>query len=228
MKRVFLSLGLLLSVSLATVVFNACEGDDNSGKEQTEPDDSALTSDVGVVINGVKWATRNVDAPGTFAAKPEDAGMFYQWNRKIGWSATDPMINSNDEIDWDDTIPTGDAWEKANDPSPAGWRVPTLDEIKKLLDTENVTQVWTTENSKNGYRFIDKQSEKSIFLPAVGYRYYYHGRLYRAGSHGYYWSSMVNDGSNYDAYGLRFDSDDAYWLLWYRRGDGRLLRAVAE
>ena len=44
-----------------------------------------------VIINGVKWATCNVDAPGTFAAAPESAGMFYQWNRKIGWSATDPM-----------------------------------------------------------------------------------------------------------------------------------------
>ena len=40
-----------------------------------------------VVINGVRWATCNVDAPGNFAANPEDAGMFYQWNRKVGWSA---------------------------------------------------------------------------------------------------------------------------------------------
>ena len=38
----------------------------------------------GVVINGVRWATRNVDKPGTFAANPEDAGMLYQWNRKVG------------------------------------------------------------------------------------------------------------------------------------------------
>jgi len=42
--------------------------------------------DEGVVINGVKWATRNVDRPNTFAETPESAGMFYQWNDKIGWS----------------------------------------------------------------------------------------------------------------------------------------------
>ncbi|MCL2510946.1 MAG: hypothetical protein FWF09_02730 [Bacteroidales bacterium] len=42
----------------------------------------------------MKWAIWNVDKPGTFAAKPEDAGTFYQWNRKIGWSSTNPMVNS--------------------------------------------------------------------------------------------------------------------------------------
>jgi len=72
------------------------------------------TFDEGVIINGIKWATRNVDKPGTFAAKPEDAGMFYQWNRRVGWSATDPMINSNGGTDWDFAIPEGYRWEKKN------------------------------------------------------------------------------------------------------------------
>ena len=61
------------------------------------------TTDTGVVINGVKWATRNVDIPGTFAANPEDAGMFYQWNRKIGWTCGEPMINSNGGTMWDNS-----------------------------------------------------------------------------------------------------------------------------
>ena len=34
------------------------------------------------VINGVKWATCNVDAHGKFAATPESYGMLYQWGRK--------------------------------------------------------------------------------------------------------------------------------------------------
>ena len=62
----------------------------------------------GVIINEIIWATRNVDAPGTFAAKPEAPGMFYQWNRKVGWSASDPMINHNGEVEWDTSTPTGD------------------------------------------------------------------------------------------------------------------------
>lgn len=35
-------------------------------------------TDEGVEINGLIWATRNVDAPGTFAKNPEDYGMYYQ------------------------------------------------------------------------------------------------------------------------------------------------------
>ncbi len=44
------------------------------------------TSDIGVEINGITWATSNVDASGTFAQKPEDAGKLYQWNRSVAYS----------------------------------------------------------------------------------------------------------------------------------------------
>jgi len=75
-KKYFSSFWLLLIMSMATVAFNSCSKDDEDKKKDP------LTYDEGVVINGVKWATRNVAAPGTFAANPQDAGMFYQWNRK--------------------------------------------------------------------------------------------------------------------------------------------------
>ena len=39
----------------------------------------ATTCDEGVVINGVRWATRNVDVSGTFAQNPESAGGFFTW-----------------------------------------------------------------------------------------------------------------------------------------------------
>ena len=55
----------------------------------------SLVEDPGVLINGVRWATRNVDAPGTFTTAPENAGMLYQWNRRVGWSNSEPMVNSN-------------------------------------------------------------------------------------------------------------------------------------
>jgi len=43
---------------------------------QTEPEE------LGIVINGVKWATRNLAAHGKFVEKSEDYGALFQWGRK--------------------------------------------------------------------------------------------------------------------------------------------------
>jgi hypothetical protein len=37
--------------------------------------------EAGVIINGIKWATRNVAAHGKFVEKPEDLGALFQWGR---------------------------------------------------------------------------------------------------------------------------------------------------
>jgi hypothetical protein len=133
---------------MAVVSFNSCSS-------TPEP----------VLINGVRWAICNVDQPGTFAAKPEDSGMFYQWNRKKAWATTGDEVTG-----WDASTPTGDSWTKENDPSPAGYRVPTRNEIKALLDTDKVGSEWTTVNGVTGRKFTDKTTGNSIFLPAVGNR----------------------------------------------------------
>jgi uncharacterized protein (TIGR02145 family) len=146
---------------------------------------NSATTDVGVVINGVKWATRNVDNAGTFAANPESAGKFYQFNRKTAWTATVRYLDG-----WNNSEISGATWEKSNDPSPAGWRIPTLDEIVKLLDANKVSHEWTTVNGVKGRRFTDKTSGASIFLPASGYRSGGHGgSLEAVGDHGYFWST---------------------------------------
>ena len=120
----------------------------------------------GIRINDIIWAKTNVSTPDAFATKPEELGKLFQWNRKISWSATD-TIRTN----WNSSIPYGsDAWAKGNDPSPAGWHIPTSAEIKKLLDKAKVDNEWTTQNGVNGRKFTDKASQKSIFLPAAGYR----------------------------------------------------------
>lgn len=184
-----------------------------------------ISGDGWVLINGVKWATCNVDAPGTFAAAPESAGMFYQWNRKVAWSVTYPLQNSNGGTTWDDSTPSGTEWTKANDPSPAGYRVPTFEEIESLLNTTYVTNEWTTQNGVFGRKFTDKSNGNSIFLPAVGYRYGSNGTLSSAGGDGVYWSSTQYD--SYGAYYLYFGSSSADWDYGYR-GDGQSVRPVAE
>ena len=143
----------------------------------------------GVVINGIRWATRNVNTPGTFAAAPHSAGMFYQWNRHVGWSSTNPMVNSNGDNTWDNTIATGTEWERANDPCPQGWRVPTQQELASL---NSASSVWITYNGVCGRLY--GTAPNVIFLPALGWRGN-NGALGNVGSSGHYWSSSAQFGS---------------------------------
>ena len=166
----------------------------------------------GVVINGIRWATRNVDAHGQFVANPEDYGGYYQWGRRGDGheqltSATTTTLSDTDTPPHGDFILVSDEprdwrtpqndnlWgttKTANDPSPAGWRVPTYEELKSLTDTNYVTHVWTTENGVIGYRCTDKATGNFLFLPAAGVRYYSNGSFNYAGTYGHYWSSSPN------------------------------------
>jgi len=142
-----------------------------------------FAQETGVVINGVTWATRNIDAFGTFALTPESSGMFYQWNIK---DAANFLLYA-DYFASDFSKAT--SWLPANDPSPAGWKVPTKTDFDKLLDVTKVDFLWTTVNSIYGVRFTDKTTGNSIFLPAAGYRDGNNGALLGVGIYGNYWSS---------------------------------------
>jgi len=174
-----------------------------------------------VEINGVKWATRNVDMPGTFAANPEDAGMFYQWNRKVGWSSTDPMVNSNGGTAWDDSFPGGDTWEKVNDPCPTGWRVPTVEELQSLVATGGE---WATENGVNGRTFGN--DDNTLFFPAVGYRSNNLGAVNSVSTVGLYWSSTYYNTAN--AYNLFLHGKEVSTVSSSTRAHGFSVRCVAE
>jgi uncharacterized protein (TIGR02145 family) len=154
------------------------------------------------LINGLKWATANVDAPGTFADTPEAIGMLYQWNRPTAWSAADPRFSIPADMEWDITFPEGTLWEKANDPCPEGWRVPTFDELLQLGYEEYVTKEWVTEEP-TGVKFTDKTTGDWIFLrggcgarqgldlPSGSAKA---GDLTNVGTgYGYYWSATMND-----------------------------------
>ena len=118
------------------------------------------TMDEGVVINGIRWATRNVDMPGRFTENPEDFGMLFQWNRRQAWSSANESIQN-----WNYSIPTGTMWYAQNDPCPRGWRVPTREELESLAKAHIG---WTTKNGVNGGLFGTADSH--IFLSAVGSR----------------------------------------------------------
>ena len=184
------------------------------------------TSITGVVINGIRWATRNVDlsTANGFANNPEDAGMFFQWNRNRGWSTTNPLRHwANDawrEGGWNSTTPIGNSWATANDPCPPGWRVPTQAQLQSL---NNAGSIWTQRNGVNGRLFGTAPNQ--IFLPAVGYRHNSNGALHYVGTNGGYWSSALlgSTGARY----LWFSSGSSS-VRNRTRANGFSVRCVAE
>ena len=196
MKRVVLNY-LVIKVMVVVVALTSCNKHDEDPTEQNNQD--------GVLINGVVWAKCNVDEIGKFASTPESAGKFYQWNRKKAWSASEPTagiaINN-----WDTSMPTCIAWEKVNDPSPVGWRIPTIDEFKKLLEKDKVDQEWTSQNGMNGIKFTDKITGNSIFLPAFNGRDGDNGSLSTTAGNNYgnYWSSTPSENSEISVQYLGF------------------------
>jgi len=180
-----------------------------------------------VEINGVKWAKFNVNEPGYFADHPYDAGMFYQWNRRMGWSSTNPMINSSGGDTWDNTGAAGTTWETANDPCPTGWRVPNSAELNTLTETALVSRLWVTNylsSGVNGYILTDINTGSTLFLPAAGQRYYFNGSLFYVGELGYYWSSTPN---STNAYRLYFDNGN-FGASNYDRAYGLSVRCVKQ
>ena len=171
----------------------------------------------GVIINGVEWATRNLDYPDTFAPYSHSAGRFYQWGTLNGvthhWPATGEVRvwagNSNRT-----------AWTTTNDPCPQGWRVPTEIELRSLNNAESV---WTQRNGVNGRLFGTAPNQ--IFLPAAGWRFT-SGILGNAGSFGSYWSS-TRTVDNARSYYFRFHSGSSSVDFTFR-AQGFLIRCVAE
>lgn len=160
----------------------------------------------------VKWATCNLGA-----SSPEEYGDYFAWGevkpRRGGswdydWKST-PYCKNEKGISWSKY--TGKDGRKVLDPADDAatvalgfpWRMPTLDEIKELLDKCKWT--WTKVNGKEGYKVVGPNGN-FIFLPAAGYRS--GSSLGSASTLGSYWSSSLNAGSPYGAYDLNFYSAD--------------------
>ena len=152
----------------------------------------------GVVINGVTWATRNVDVSGSFAQTPESPGSLFQWSRVAAWTAEDGEVGKA----WQ-TFPEDQQEWIANNPCPAGWRAPNAKEWDRLLDKQKVKAEWTKQNGVDGVKFTDIENNNSIFLPAAGERDAMKGAFKNAGTIGNYWGYTK---SNNAVYGLTFNA----------------------
>ncbi|MCL2328385.1 MAG: Ig-like domain-containing protein [Bacteroidetes bacterium] len=191
--------GKITAIEKGTTTITAEIGDKTAVCEVVVYDPK--THDKGVVINGVTWATRNVDEYGTFVAAPENAGELHS-----GYSAMYDAV------------------------CPYGWQVPTKVEMNKLIDAANVSNEWVTLNGVNGRKFTDKTTSVSLFLPAAGYQgsnINLDGPLCEQGAVGNYWSSSTSfSGSNF-ANSLFFTSGNTT-VYTDNLVLGRFVRCVAK
>jgi len=157
---------------------------------------------IGVAINGITWAARNVNNFGTFTDFATESGKYYQFNRAVGYS----YIGGNIEQDGSHNDIVGGSvepafateyayenrdWELFNDPCPCGWRLPTDVELEDLR--------------KSGYRWVNDPAGawlgqdastatfalpgKAIFLPANGLLFA--DKIHYVGEGAYYTKTQV-------------------------------------
>ena len=175
-----------------------------------------------VEIGGIKWATCNVGAE-----KPTDSGLYFAWGETQGFTA-EQVRNHERWFNWDNyKYGTYDYLTKYNDTDKKivlelqddaatinmgiGWRMPTRDELKVLIDS--TTCKWATDyqgSGVNGMLFTDKtDNSKVLFFPAAGNCNY--SSVFSVGSYGRYWSSSLYAGYLEYGFELYFIDEGADW-----------------
>ena len=183
----------------------------------------------------VKWATYNVGAN-----SPEEYGDYFAWGETepkttYNWGTYKYCNGTYDSmtkyctyseggiVDNKTTLELSDDAARVN--WGGSWRMPPKAEQHEVINTNNCTWTWTTQNGVNGYKVTSKKNGNSIFLPAAGYRY--SSNLYGAGSTGSYWSSSLSTDSSGSAYYLGFSSSGVGWNA-ENRYNGYSVRPVCE
>ena len=177
--------------------------------------------------SGLKWATCNVGA-----TTPEGYGNYYAWGE------TTPKTTSYDWSTYKCCSGTEDSMTKYCTSSGLGivdnkttleltddaahvnwggsWRMPTIAEQEELINTNNCTWTWTTQNNIAGYLVTSKikgYTDRSIFLPAAGIGYEDTKLCPPEYWEGFYWTSSLDINHPNYAYMLSFSQGSIDWII---------------
>jgi uncharacterized protein (TIGR02145 family) len=163
--------------------------------------------------------------PGTFAANEWDYGMFYQWDKNIGWSSVDPIINSNGGTSWDNSgSPNTGTWTTFTNPCPQGWKIPDVAALNALIAQGSS---YTTSYLSTGIAGrVFGTAPNIVFLPAAGFRNSTGALIaLTTNTSGFYWGNI--SATNTTASGLQFTILGP-GALNFNKEDGYFCRCVKE
>jgi uncharacterized protein (TIGR02145 family) len=170
----------------------------------------------GSAENGVVSGAGNFDANGQIIAVHSAYGKFIKQDAyPIDWRS--PQIDAL----WNSGTESAPA-KTANDPCPAGWRVPTNSEWQSVMSENQWT--WVDTPIPGCKISPDGGTTTTLFLPAAGIRHFAFGALLSVGTLGSYISSTA--GSSYSR-SLAFHSTSVSNSL-VSRAQGASVRCVAE
>lgn len=180
--------------------------------------------------SGTKWATCNIGA-----STPEEYGSYYAWGEtstKLSYtiSSSTTYDKSIEELRSAGIIDSHNnlvgKFDAAANNWGGTWRIPTLEEIKELLDADNCSWKWITKKGVNGRLITSKKNGNSIFLPAVGFRY--DTKLDGLGWQGSYRSATPHPDFTDCSYNLYFNPDYIGWNFDDFRQNGSAIRPVSK
>ncbi len=134
---------------------------------------------------------------GTDAANPCSSPVY---GAAAPWGNTTANDNAGDISGWNTTVAATGAWsdgsKTADDPCPAGFRIPTKAQWDGVLNASLNTLAYPGSWSNNSTNYsAGLQVGQTLFIPATGGRVFSTGALGARGNVGYYWSS-TESGSN--------------------------------
>ncbi|MEY3368879.1 MAG: hypothetical protein RI973_2034 [Bacteroidota bacterium] len=165
----------------------------------------------------------------------EIIGGYWQWGRPAmaapgPWGPDNFRTNEGPVSGWNLTSASNGSWsdvtKTANDPCPAGFRLPTKAQWDGVLanNTQSIAGGGWYSPSSSQYG-SGRLFGPYLMLPATGYRTSNDGELFNRGAIGNYWVTTVN--GSFDAWNLEFDLFGATMKLNNRR-NGFSLRCIAE